>query len=177
MEGKTVVFNGETYIRNPKSRYYFKHTTRNAERKNARQLHRVVWEYYNGPIPAGYHVHHIDGNIDNNAIDNLECLPAKKHLSMHAQKNETNAEYVERQKETIKLAVEAAKEWHGSDAGRAWHRAHVAESIGKVRDNPVSKECTFCGKVFQGLPWSRYCCSKCANKARYARDKAKAQLM
>ena len=86
MENKVVVFNGETYVRNPKSRYYFKHTTRNCERKNAKQLHRAVWEYYNGTIPEGYHIHHIDGNIDNNDISNLECVQAWEHLSCHAKK-------------------------------------------------------------------------------------------
>ena len=24
------------------------------------RLHRMVWEYHNGKIPQGYHVHHVD---------------------------------------------------------------------------------------------------------------------
>lgn len=171
MEGIAVVFNGATYIRNPKSRYYFKHTTKNAERKGAKQLHRAVWEFFNGPIPKGYHVHHIDGNVDNNDITNLECLPASEHLSRHARKNEQDPVYVEKQRASIKKAGEAAKEWHSSPDGKEWHRKHVSESLDKVRQNPVDRVCEFCGAAFKGLPWSRFCCTKCQGKARWQRQK------
>ena len=176
MEGISVEFNGEVYIRSPKSRYYFKHTTRNAERKNAKQLHRAVWEFYNGPIPKGFHVHHIDGNVDNNDISNLECLPAKEHLSRHARENEQNPVYVEKQMISIKKAGEKSKEWHSSPEGREWHRQHANVSVGKVRQNPVSKVCEYCGTAFKGLPWSKFCCTKCQVKARWQRQKlAKSQ--
>ena len=52
MEAKIVTFNGDTYVQQP-SGYYFKYTTKNAERRHAKQLHRAVWEFYNGPIPDG----------------------------------------------------------------------------------------------------------------------------
>ena len=166
MNGKIVEFNGNTYVRNPKSNYYFRHTTRNAERRNSQQLHRAVWEYYNGPIPDGWQVHHIDGDVDNNDISNLQCLPAKEHLRHHARKNEQDPDFVARQIENLKAAQEAAKEWHGSPEGKEWHRKHVAESIGKVRENKIVKTCEFCGKQFDGMPWSRYCSESCGDKAR-----------
>ena len=176
MESKVVEFNGETYIRNPKSRYYFKRTTRNAERRGATQLHRAVWEYYHGEIPEGYHIHHGDGNIDNNDISNLECIQAHKHLSIHAQENKKNPVYVARQAENIKKAGQAAKQWHKSDAGREWHKQHVAESIGKVWNNRQDKQCEFCGNTFKGLPWSKYCCTSCMGKASWQRRKQRASL-
>lgn len=45
-------------------------------------VHRVVWRYFNGDIPEGYQIDHIDGNVYNNLIDNLQCIPAasNKHL-------------------------------------------------------------------------------------------------
>lgn len=169
MEKKTIVFNGETYIRSPKSRYYFKHTTKNAERKNAKQLHRAVWEYYNGEIPKGYHIHHIDGNVDNNDISNLECISAREHLSMHAKRNMQNEDYRERNKEQLLEAGEKAKEWHKSEEGREWHRKHSAQSILKASKHETPKICEFCGKEFLATKMQRFCCVSCEQKARRRR--------
>src|SRR5699024_5430833 len=46
-------------------------------------LHRYVWEKYNGNVPKGFHIHHIDGNFSNNDISNLECKERSTHLSDH----------------------------------------------------------------------------------------------
>lgn len=46
-------------------------------------LHRAVWEFYNGKIPKGYHIHHKDENKKNNQIENLECLTKHDHNSLH----------------------------------------------------------------------------------------------
>lgn len=45
---KRVYFNGKTYA-----------------------VHRVIWELFNGKIPDGMHIDHIDGNASNNRIENL----------------------------------------------------------------------------------------------------------
>lgn len=42
-------------------------------------LHRRIWEQKNGPIPEGFHIHHIDGNKENNDISNLECISKGEH--------------------------------------------------------------------------------------------------
>lgn len=169
MENKVVVFNGETYVRNPKSRYYFKHTTRNCERKNAKQLHRAVWEYYNGTIPEGYHIHHIDGNIDNNDISNLECVQAWEHLSCHAKKNLEDSEYRRRNKEQLLSQQEKAKEWHRSTEGREWHKQHAQESILKGNIHNVEKQCEYCGKTYLATVQQRFCSASCEGKARRRR--------
>jgi hypothetical protein len=36
--------------------------------------HRLVWECFNGVIPAGKYIHHIDHNKINNSIDNLQLV-------------------------------------------------------------------------------------------------------
>lgn len=38
------------------------------------RVHRVVWEIFNGKIPEGMTVDHIDGNKLNNNIENLQLL-------------------------------------------------------------------------------------------------------
>ena len=44
-------------------------------------LHRAVWRAANGPIPDGWHIHHVDGDPGNNAISNLDAVSAREHLS------------------------------------------------------------------------------------------------
>ena len=42
-------------------------------------VHRLVWEAFNGSIPEGYHVDHMDNNPSNNRLDNLQCLSPRAH--------------------------------------------------------------------------------------------------
>lgn len=36
--------------------------------------HKVIWQYYNGDIPEGIQINHIDENKTNNAISNLNLM-------------------------------------------------------------------------------------------------------
>lgn len=41
----------------------------------------MVWEeYYGRDVPAGYHIHHINGIRNDNRIENLLALPASEHI-------------------------------------------------------------------------------------------------
>lgn len=48
-----------------------------------RYEHQVVWEEYNGTIPKGCIVHHIDEDKLNNNISNLQCMSIGKHNKLH----------------------------------------------------------------------------------------------
>ena len=54
------------------------------------RVHRLVYEYFIGNIPKGYHIHHIDGNKQNNCIDNLECISPSDHNKKHHKDNTFN---------------------------------------------------------------------------------------
>lgn len=167
MSAKTVVFDGDTYVQQPNG-YYSKHTTRNAERRHAKQLHRAVWESYNGPVPDGFHIHHIDGDKDNNDISNLECISAKEHLSMHSKKLMQDPERKEKNRQQLAEAQELAKKWHASEEGKEWHRKHTAESLAKTWEK-VERICTVCGKTYMATRKSHYCSQICERHAREAR--------
>lgn len=47
------------------------------------QMHRLVWNVFNGEIPDGYVVHHLDENKQNNKIENLSLMSNFEHNSMH----------------------------------------------------------------------------------------------
>lgn len=74
-----VFFQGVRFRRYPTQPYYI--GFRNG--KNV-YLHRMVWQEAHGPIPAGLHVHHKDGDVTNNDIDNLELISAEDHGRAHA---------------------------------------------------------------------------------------------
>ena len=125
-------FNGESY-------YY----CGNYFQRKGKRLHRAVWEYHNGVIPTGYHVHHVDKNRANNAIDNLELISGAEHLSQHMYEPER----VEKSRQSIGKAREAARKWHGSPEGKAFHSQRGKDNW-KVRAMHTYT-CSYCGKEYQ----------------------------
>lgn len=130
------------------------------------RLHIYVWEYYNGPIPKGYQVHHKDFNPDNNEIENLELLSKADHLSYHAKlQDKTWA-----RENLLKNAVPAAAAWHSSEEGHAWHSAHAKESLVPLFDKKVTKVCQFCGEEYEVPEFlsenSRFCSNNCKSAWR-----------
>ena len=71
--------------------------------RKGRRLHRAVWEKYNGKVPDGYHVHHIDGDRSNNNIENLALMEGHDHLSEHMKAPDR----VEYSKKAIEIAIYA----------------------------------------------------------------------
>lgn len=46
---------------------------------STKRIHVLVAEHFIGEIPKGYHVHHKDGNKQNNVVTNLEIIHPSKH--------------------------------------------------------------------------------------------------
>lgn len=160
---ETVEFNGRKYRRypessNPAHRRYF-------GRSGAR-LHRDVWEYHNGPVPSGMHIHHIDGDTGNNDIQNLACVSRADHWKEHAEELSARSRTPE-QFEHLERIRPKASEWHRSEAGRAWHREHAQRSLAKTWGKPrpvvqIPYQCTWCGQEAIGnSPKRKYCCVAC----------------
>lgn len=47
------------------------------------RLNRLVWEAAFGPIAAGYIVHHRNGDVNDNSLENLQLLPGRDHSADH----------------------------------------------------------------------------------------------
>jgi endogenous inhibitor of DNA gyrase (YacG/DUF329 family) len=129
-------FNGVRYYRYP-------HAKRASDRKyfkrQGKYLHRVVWEFHNGPIPAGHEIHHKDEDPGNNAIDNLETVRKCDHIPT----KHPNIVSPERVEFFHRVVRPLALEWHHSDEGREWHSRHAKEQ----RQNAVlhARKCRQCG--------------------------------
>ncbi|SRR6266852_1178196 len=115
-------------------------------------LHRRVWEEYNGIIPDGMIIHHIDNDPSNNEIENLALLTRNEHTSFHMREPEN----VLRMRATLDRV----------------------RSIGNIID--VAFKCEACGKDALGPRKSfhlgklrkRFCSKKCASRVNYLRNKA-----
>lgn len=130
------------------------------------RLHRRVWEDLNGRVPEGFHVHHRDHDTSHNEPGNLELLPNSSHMSYHAKKSGHG-------RTTIAVAGQAAREWHGSEAGLEWHRSHYAEKVAPVMSERIMVTCQECGTGFETsrvhAHLAKYCSGKCRQRANRAR--------
>ena len=152
-------FNGITFYQtNPND--YFRHSIGHT----TILMHKYVWEYYNGKIPKGYEVHHIDRNRANNDISNLQLLTKEEHKRLHAEML-TDEEREWKRQNLIKNAVPKATEWHKSEEGRAWHKEQ-ANSIDLHKERHLICKC--CGKPFTTYSTrvSQYCSLACKSKFR-----------
>ena len=160
---ETVVFNGKRYNRypesnNPAHRRYFSRT--------GHRLHKDVWEFHNGPVPEGFHVHHIDGDTTNNSIENLACISRKEHKAEHREELVARNKSP-RQLEHLAKIRDLASQWHRSEEGRAWHREHAKTSLAKAVATPktypeINFQCVWCGVQAKAKsPRRRFCGTKC----------------
>jgi hypothetical protein len=61
--------------------------------KKRYRVHRLVWEAFNGPIPEGMQINHIDEVKTNNALTNLSLMTPKEN-SNWGTRNERIAKWV-----------------------------------------------------------------------------------
>ena len=157
---KFQYFDGLKFTRDNKTGYYLNSTLR-------KRIHRYVWEFYNGDIPKGHHIHHIDGNKSNNDISNLQLLSASEHTRMHA-KEMVNKNYDKIIKNLEQNVRPKAIEWHKSKEGKDWHKKQYQLTLGKYRGEKVNKICKQCGCDYQVeiKKKSYFCSNNCKSKFR-----------
>ena len=167
MVADEVEFNGTVYRRYPESphlnhrKYYCAH--------GSRWLHREIWKHHRGAIPDGWEIHHRDRNSLNNELENLECVPAELHRAEHSNDVRSDPERLAKVRENIARAGLAARAWHGSPAGLAWHREH-GKAVWANRE-PIERSCEQCGAGFDCItrrPSDRFCSNNCKSAFRRA---------
>lgn len=151
---------GRTWRRYPQSprrsdREYFK--------SGCRYLHHFVWELFHGQRTKGKVIHHIDGNCQNNAIENLEEITQHEHM---AQRHPFTKERKEWQRGFLEEIRPKASLWHKSPQGKEWHKKHAQKSgFGKFVYE--DKECLFCAVKFQPKnSEQKFCSNKCKSAWR-----------
>ena len=66
------------YVKDNRVGYLIVNLCCNGKSKKCR-LHRLVWEAFNGPIPEGMHVNHINEDPKDNRLCNLNLLTPKEN--------------------------------------------------------------------------------------------------
>lgn len=75
-----------------------------------RMVHNWVWEQEHGPIPEGFDIHHVDGDKQNNALDNLMLVDRVTHKRLDSPHFRQDAADAWERRCTI------CKEWKPADA-------------------------------------------------------------
>lgn len=155
MKNKIQIFNGKVYYKYQNEKYFTKGTSK---------LHRDVWEYHNGKIKKGYHIHHKDFNKENNNINNLELLSAKDHSAIH--ENNRDDKFIQKRKEHLENIRPLTKIWHKSDEGKEWHKKH-AKDFNFGHKEYGKRICDICNKEYIAKSKNqKYCSGNCKSKAR-----------
>ncbi|MBR1728432.1 MAG: HNH endonuclease [Selenomonadaceae bacterium] len=139
-------FNGTIYSKKDKEKtgHYFRYIP----------IHRAVWQYHNGEIPQNYHIHHIDGNKDNNSIENLLLLTIAEHTKLHHQVSKT-----------LHICEYCGNEfWAYTNQKRFC--SHACYQKHHLQETQETRFCAICGKSFSADKYSSTaCCSKtCGHK-------------
>ena len=66
--------------------YYQIKLRRNGKRYH-RYVHSLVWEAFNGKVPKGYEINHIDHDKSNNSLTNLELVTHSENLKKAVEKH------------------------------------------------------------------------------------------
>lgn len=91
--------------------------------------HVHVWEQANGSKPAGCDIHHIDGDGQNNALENLVCLTKSEHKQLHAKAKLDGKDIVEGTDPVI-IADRARK----NALAKVHRQAHLEEERARDRE-------------------------------------------
>lgn len=156
---KYQYFNNIKFTRDNKTGHYLNSTIR-------KRIHRYIWEFYNGEIPEGCEIHHIDSDKSNNSISNLAMLPKKEHAKLHGN-NQSDILLAKKRKNIKEKALPEAIKWHKSEEGRKWHSRHSLEIAKTIKEKEYI--CLNCGNKFYAKPYglNKFCSNKC--KACYRR--------
>lgn len=164
-----VIYKGIKYRRYPDSkgasdqRHYVPGIT-DRQRLNLGRLHEEIWKAKHGPIPAGHHVHHLDHNHLNNDVDNLVCIVDAEHKSHHARAKDFVTPARRAHLDEIRPL---AAEWHGGEAGLAWHREHGKRTWeGREYRTGICERCGSTYSTRNSHAMDRFCSEKCKAAAR-----------
>lgn len=120
--------------------------------------HRWVWINHYGTIPDGMDIHHIDGNKENNEIENLEIISRSEHLKKHWREGAFDLEQRRKQ-------LSEARQWLKTPQGKKKQREKAKEGWRKRK--LILKKCNNCNENFETFQrWAKCCNQNCYMKYR-----------
>lgn len=106
-------------------------------------LHRMVYFDHHGSIPEGFHIHHRDGNKQNNKITNLQAISnSDHHREHHSEGDSMRNQYGECKVKPLEQRISHRKE-----------------------QRAIPRQCPICGEMFAfKRSDAKYCSDKCRNR-------------
>lgn len=148
-------FNGLTYYKDERTGRYFSRMS----------LSRVVWTYFNGEIPEGYEIHHVDENKSNDDITNLQMMTKSEHWKIHGK----NFGKVKTKKTAKFICIACGKEYESTNTGNNRYCSKKCRESYRRNMYQATFTCIFCGKEFSAYKYSKsrvrkFCSQKCAHE-------------
>ena len=140
-------------------RYYF-----------STSLTRSVWKFFNGEIPDGYEVHHLDDDKYNDDISNLALLTREEHLKLHADRRRGVKTFREPKQKTF-VCEYCGKQFTALTTNgvrrycsRKCRNRHQEQNKNRFED----RVCQFCGKIFKACKHkpTKFCSKDCGYASR-----------
>jgi len=158
---KVVWFNGFKFVREDKTGYY--QSSKPIKDGKRVRLHRYKWEYFNGPIPEGHIIHHIDCNRDNNDITNLLAVIDPKHRSYHSGIDKNKPEWLKTWEEIRQKGSDAHKRPEEREKQAERSKQQWAE---RKQGDPRIMTCQECGNNYETYHTgeSMFCSKKCKQR-------------
>lgn len=117
------------YVKEKRRGYLIVHLHKDGKSKYYR-LHRLVWEAFNGPIPEGMHVNHMNEKVEDCRLENLNLLTPKENNAWgtHTQRS---VETREKRKRVLQYDLEGnlLREWNSPvdvERNTGYNRSNIA---------------------------------------------------
>lgn len=109
-------------------------------------VHRLVWEAFNGPIPEGYEINHLDENGLNNKLSNLVLVTHSENINYGTRSKKAGKKH-RKMVEQYRLNGDHIMTWYYLSA--------IEEELGHMgfRANKISECCTGNRKSHKGYMW------------------------
>lgn len=97
------------------------------------KLHRRVWHEKYGDIPVdengmSYEIHHVNGDHNDNRIENLKCVSVSEHFNIHYQQGDWGACRAIKQRVKAKLGKNLKSMYLSGDQHPMYGKKHTDET-------------------------------------------------
>lgn len=162
-----IVYDGIRWVKQ-KSGYYESARSRK-DRPYKHWLHQYIYEKEKGKIKKGYHVHHIDGDKDNNKIENLELITPSEHSKRHWEEmsREDYEKWYKKQKKHLDK-IRPGYIWPKDPVKKEEFRLKLKKAMQEMKEKIFI--CDQCGKEYSRKPigGGRFCSNACKSAWRRA---------